>query len=304
MHTHARRTDADRMTNSPVHSGHLRPARSSALALVILALVSVTGCSKAASAPGSEAPFPSAMSSSAERSGAPPTRSVAITSASTGPSALPTSSLKGGGPVAWAALDRIWRSNFSARIEIHSTTSTTTGSNAAKVVGTQTGVINGQDLDLTLFASDGRTEHRSRIVSLGDTVYASADGGPWQVFKRASVHLQVDQLLREARRTTFGDQLADVGEDTVDGQVARHLTLTAPFTFDDPALGPLSFDAYDLWATPDGTPVLRKETIHGSTGSTVWSGTSETHYREVGAMTAIVAPALPRPTTSPRPSVR
>lgn len=292
------------MTDRRDRSSQTRPSRRGAVARSILAMLLMSGCSKAAVAPGTGAPVPTPTASSAEPSGAPPTRSLAIASASTGPSALPTSSLKGGGPVAWAAIDRLGRSNFSARIEIHSTTSTTTGSVSAQVSGTQTGLINGRDLDLTLHASDGQTQHGSRIVAVGETVYASAEGGPWQVFDRASVHVQVDQLLREARRTTFGDQLADIGEETVDGQVARHLSLTAPFTFDDPALGPLSFDAFDLWATVDGTPVLRKLTIHGSTGSMTWSGTSEAHYRDVGAISGIVAPTLPGPSTSARPSVR
>lgn len=278
-----------------------RAARRIAAVLLLLAAV-VAGCDSAAPQSGADTPSgsPSAPAAGGGASSTPSVApSVLIAPASASPS--PHSSLIGGGPLAALVVERMARTPFSARLEIKTTSLTKTDTATADLTGTETGAINGTDIDLAIDAISGGVHLQQRLIVVGDQAYAKQSEGPWQVGPRATVDFTLQQLFKQMRYTPNAEQLADVGEETVDGQIVHHLTLVAPFTVEDPLNGTVRFDVYDLWALPDGSPVLRRIGGGSTKGSLTATSESETHYRDFGTVIAIEPPELP---ATPAPSRR
>lgn len=267
-------------------------------------LLAVAACGQAAPATtgasiGSSTPSPSAPTSSSPAASGSTSSSSAVDGGS--PSPTPHGSLTGGGPLARLVVERMARTPFSARIEVHTTSLTKTDTASADLSATETGAISGTDLDLTIDGLSGGTKLHSRVIVIGDTVYASNRDGRWEVSSRTQMAFAIDAILLEVRRTVNGDDLADLGEETLDGRAVHHLTLTAPVTIHDPVNGEIVFDAFDLWVLADGSPVLRRTESHASKGVMTSSGISETHYDGFGTAIEIRPPKLP---ATPEPSKR
>ena len=262
-----------------------------ATSAILTAIVTCAGCLSSTQASG--------VPSSTDAGSTPGSPSPSPTNGLETASATPFSSLAGGGPLVALVVERMARTPFRTRLEVHATAATATDSGISTFDGTQTGVIDDQDFDLQIDATSAGVVSHAHVVALGDTVYVKSNDGAWAVSDRVNV-AGIEAALREVRRTLNAGDLADVGAETLDGQTVHHLTMTAPGAIHDARNPLIVYDAYELWVLPDGSPVRRKEATHVSQGSLTSTYTSETRYRAFGEPVRIVAPKVLR---SPRPSL-
>ena len=199
------------------------------------------------------------------------------------------------------AVARMAKDPFVTRIEQTNSQSMTADTGSAEMSGITRGQISGKDLDLTITARSGATDLSSHLILVGDAMYASQGGGPWQVGTRAQGGQVIDQILIIMRWMPPAEQLADLGEETLDGTTVHHLTETQLVMYEDFAGGENTFETFDLWVLPDGTPVLRKATVKGVMGTLVSHGVTETRFSGFGLPFEIRPPKLP---PSPEPSKR
>jgi hypothetical protein len=177
---------------------------------------------------------------------------------------------------------------------------------ATQTSPTSSGTTNRADLQVTLsedFSGDdvsfhavsttaGQTDEQD-IVVVGDTAYSRIAGGAWTKTPRSTVAKTIDDAIKTIRLTSDPAELTYVGPETVDGRQLRHLTGTGKVLFNAASGGVGKYDAFDIWVTDDGTPVLAKTTFSASdaTGSQV-AGSNEFHYSKVGGPIEIAAPSV------------
>lgn len=152
--------------------------------------------------------------------------------------------------------------------------------------------ISGDDMSLRLSTSFAGKTTRQDVVVVGDWAYTRTDGGAWSRSPRAISAAALDGVIKAIRLTDDPADLKYVGIETIDGRHLDHLTAsrTIPYAPSSGSTG--RFDAFDIWAEADGTPVLARTAFSATSNAVKITGTTESHYSKFGGPIEIAAPSV------------
>jgi hypothetical protein len=158
--------------------------------------------------------------------------------------------------------------------------------------------ISGDDVSMrlkTMFT--GRTTEQD-LVAVGDWAYTRADGGAWSRSPRAISKTALDGAIKAIRLIDDPADLTYVGVETIDGRKLHHLTASRTLPYIPSNGGTGRYDAFDIWAEADGTPVLAKTAFSATANSIDVTGTTEFRYSKFGGPIEIATPSV-APSSAP-----
>jgi hypothetical protein len=246
--------------------------RSSAAGLssFVVSLVLVAGCSGTAT-------------------GSPTT---AASSTAPGPASSSAGTGQTNGPIAHALVAILQADPFVAHLalEDHFTVTTSSGSTSPPSTNSMSADVSGDDcvLRVTMQGSDGRTTGADSVI-VGGTQYYRESGGAWRSVPATTT---AGDMVKRLLPLDDPGILQDVGVEAVNGRQLHHLVPTTmpPYATSQ---GAGTYEAYDIWAQDDGTPVVIQAsyTITGDAGA-LTKGTVELRLTNVGQPVAISAPSI------------
>ena len=164
------------------------------------------------------------------------------------------------------------------------------GSKSVKSTVAMTLDLSGKELKSLFVVKSGGKTTQSELVVVGKTAYARSTGSGWRKAPRNGVEKDISDTIKGMRLIDDPRDLKYVGVETVgDGQL-HHLTAARaiPYRTSNGASG--QYDAFDIWITEDGTPVLVKATYTAKLGSITTKGTTQFRFSQFGGPIKIVAP--------------
>ncbi len=221
----------------------------------------------------------------------PPDPSVATTPAPSADAAeppAPSATVEGGGgPVAEAVVARLQADPLIVHVDQVQTVSA--GGQDASVVASID--FDGEDIHAVMSVSSLGKSTVQEVVIVGDDAWVRpATTGPFTKVATTALGGLVDQLYTSVRLLSDPQSIRLVGPETIGGMDLQHLTAagTIPYA---PATGEGQYDAFDLWALDDGTPVIARTEFSATDATGVdASGASDFEFSNFGGPITIEPP--------------
>ena len=260
-------------------------ARSTFLAVVLLA-ATLTACGGTASSPAaSDVPEPSTVVTAASE--APPPS--VVPPSETSPTEEPPPA-DAGGPFAEALVAALGAEELVTHIK-QSASVTTSVAPDVPITATLEGDIAGQDLAIVIGLSAQGVDQVQELVIVDDSAYTRQDGGEWITAPRAAVADSLDGLLDNLRVVEDADHLRYVGLEEFEGRPLHHLTAATDIPYTPSTGGTGHFRTLDVWMEEDGTPVVIRGDFTAVDGAgNEGQGSSEMRFSNFGGPIEIKAP--------------
>lgn len=197
-----------------------------------------------------------------------------------------------GGRIAKALIAMLHRDPFIAHVDESVVARSTAKQITVTITAKAVGDVNGPDVSIRARGTGAGPATDDEIVTVGEAAWVRKTGtSAWTAYPRTAVESSVDGLRRTIQLIDDPNQLVDVGLETLDGQAVHHLTAfgTIAYRSDDGADG--AYDAFDVWVTDAGIPVLAKASFSASQGQNSIIGSTDIRYSDVGGPITIRPPA-------------